>query len=34
MCCSKWQKHNYYYKYCLCEAGLSYYISLQNIEMD
>ena len=29
ICCGEWQKHNYYYKYYLCEAGLSYYILLQ-----
>jgi len=37
ICCGERQKHNYYYKYYLREAGLLYYILLQrkqNIEMD
>jgi len=28
ICCGEWQKHNYYYKYYLCEVGLSHYILL------
>ena len=29
ICCGEWQNHNYFYKYYLCKAGLSYYILLQ-----
>src|SRR6218665_495472 len=25
LCCGEWLKHNYYFKYYLCEAELSYY---------